>query len=77
MTEPHAKDAPTRGPATANVHNEAAGHGDSHVSDGHGHGPGAEPLGPIDVAAWGAGLAGIGVAIVIAACLVLATSGIG
>ena len=33
-----------------------------------------EALGPIDVAAWGAGLLGLVIGIAIAACFVLATS---
>ena len=32
------------------------------------------PLGPIDVAAWGAGLLGLMIGVAIAACFVLATS---
>ena len=35
---------------------------------------GEEPLGPINVAAWGAGLFGAIVGLVIAACFVVATS---
>ena len=38
------------------------------------HGHTEEPLGPIDVAAWGAGLLGLVIGVVIAACFVLATS---
>jgi len=45
--------------------------------DDHGAGHGDEPLGPVDVAAWGAGLVGIAISLVIGACFVLATSGIG
>ena len=40
--------------------------------DDHGHTEG--PLGPIDVAAWGAGLLGLMIGVAIAACFVLATS---
>jgi hypothetical protein len=50
-------------------------HGDDHESDGHGHGDAA--LGPIDVAAWGAGLLGIGVALVMTLAFIMATSGPG
>jgi hypothetical protein len=61
MTDPHANDAPDHDPGA--------------VTDPHG--PADEPLGPIDVAAWGAGVLGVAIAVVIAACFVLATSVIG
>jgi hypothetical protein len=48
---------------------------DDHGHDDHGHAD--EALGPLDVAAWGAGILGVGISVVIAACFVLATSGIG
>ena len=48
---------------------DAPGHGDDHAH------PGEDALGPIDVAAWGAGAVGIAIAIVVALCLVLAISG--
>lgn len=48
---------------------------DEHGHDDHAHGDAA--LGPIDVAAWGAGLVGVAISLVIAACFVLATSGFG
>ena len=48
---------------------------DADRRDDHGHAD--EALGPIDVAAWGAGIVGVGISMVIAACFVLATSGIG
>lgn len=48
------------------------GHGDD---DGHGdHGHGEEPLGPVDVFAWGAGVLGVVIGVVIAACFALATA---
>ena len=50
-------------------------HGVAHGDDEDAHETGDEALGPIDVAAWGAGVAGIAIAIVIAACFALATSG--
>jgi hypothetical protein len=58
MSDPHAIDAPD--------------HGDDHGHDDHAHAETA--LGPIDVAAWGAGVAGIAIALAIAACFALATS---
>lgn len=62
MTDSHAPTVPGR---------------DDHGPDDHGHGHDDESLGPVDVAAWGAGIAGIAISVVIAACFVLATSGIG
>jgi len=48
-----------------------AGHGHA----GHGeHGDHAEKLGPIDWAAWGAGMLGVGAGLVVAACLYISTS---
>jgi hypothetical protein len=55
-------------------HDPVAGHGDDHGHDDHG---GDSPLGPIDVAAWGAGILGVGIALVIALAFVIATSVIG
>lgn len=51
-------------------------HGDDHGHAGDAHEPADEALGPIDVAAWGAGIAGIAISIVMAACFMLATSGL-
>lgn len=48
---------------------------DSHATDAPGHAEAA--LGPVDVAAWGAGIVGVAIAVVIAACFALATSGSG
>jgi hypothetical protein len=53
-----------------------AHHADDHSGgpDGdHGEGPGEEALGPVDVAAWLAGIAGLAVALVIAYAFVLST----
>jgi hypothetical protein len=50
-------------------------HGDTHAHDESAHAAGDEALGPVDVAAWGAGIAGIAIAILIAFCFALATSG--
>jgi hypothetical protein len=46
-------------------------HGDMHEHDDHGHA--AEALGPIDVAAWGAGILGIVLGLVVAACMAMST----
>ena len=45
---------------------------DEHATDDHGHG--AEALGPIDVAAWGAGALGVAMGRAVAFCFVVATS---
>jgi hypothetical protein len=50
--------------------NHAADH-DEHGRDEHGHG--GETLGPVDVAAWGAGALGVVLGLVVAVCFVLAT----
>lgn len=59
----HVDDAPGHPGAVA--HHATDDHGEDHGHDDHGHD--AEPLGPIDVAAWGAGalglLAGLAVAL--------------
>ncbi len=70
-TDPHAADSPDH-PVSASVHHDLADHGDDGEHDDHADGE--EPLGPIDVAAWGAGLLGLVIGVVIAACFVLATS---
>ena len=57
-------------------------HPPAHEPDdaGHGHaghdedGDHAPKLGPIDWAAWGAGLLGVGAGVVVAACLYISTS---
>lgn len=55
-------------PATAG----AASHGAGDGHDDHGHG--GETLGPIDVAAWGAGALGVILGLAVAFCFVLATA---
>ena len=52
-------------------------HGETPGDHGHGDHDDASALGPIDVAAWGAGILGIGVALVITLAFVMATSGVG
>ncbi len=47
----------------------------SHGHAGHDeHGEHAEALGPIDWAAWGAGILGVGAGLIVAFCLYVATS---
>jgi hypothetical protein len=50
----------------------ASDHGDAHGHDDHGHGD--ETLGPVDVAAWGAGILGVAISVVMAFAFVMATS---
>lgn len=76
MTDRHDADANAPGHAGAVGHHEPTDHGEEpgedHGHDDHGHAEAA--LGPLDVAAWGAGLLGIAISVVIAACFVIATS---
>ena len=69
----HADDAP--GHEAAVAHHLPDDHGDDHGHDDHAHAD--APLGPIDVAAWTAGAAGIVVGLVIAAAFALSTGAIG
>jgi hypothetical protein len=66
----HEVDEP--GHADAVAHHRTDDHGDDHGHDDHAHA--SEALGPVDVYAWGAGILGIVVAIVIAFTLALSTS---
>lgn len=47
-------------------------HSDDHAHDDHAHDE--EPLGPIDLAAWGAGALGIVIGVIVALCFALATA---
>ena len=69
-TNPHDDDAPGHPGAVA--HHATDDHGDDHGHDDHAHGEDA--LGPIDGAAWGAGVLGVVIGLAIAFCFVLATS---
>jgi hypothetical protein len=73
MTSTHDGDTP--GHTGAVAHHLTDDHGDDHGHDDHAHGD--EQLGPIDVAAWGAGALGIALGIVVAVCFALATGDIG
>ena len=68
--DPHADDVP--GHAGAVAHHETTDHGDDHGHDDHAHDE--EALGPIDWAAWGAGVLWVVIGLAIAFCFVLATS---
>jgi hypothetical protein len=70
MSTPHV-DLDTPGHAGAVAHHQTDDHGDDHGHDDHAHDE--EPLGPIDVAAWGAGGLGILLGVVVAFCFGLAT----
>jgi hypothetical protein len=69
----HADDAPGHEGAVA--HHAPDDHGEDHGHDDHAH-AGEDALGPIDTAAWLAGIVGIGIGLAIAATFALATSGI-
>lgn len=71
----------TTGHDEAASSNPAAGHaegahtsGDAPAHGAAGHGPEAEELGPVDFGAWAAGIVGVGVGLLIAACFALATA---
>lgn len=70
MNSPHA-DLNTPGHAGAVEHHLASDHGDDHGHDDDAHGE--APLGPVDVAAWGAGVLGIALGAVVAFCFGMAT----
>ncbi|MEK6721313.1 MAG: hypothetical protein AABZ33_11685 [Chloroflexota bacterium] len=55
-------------------HGATDDHGAEHGHDDHGHAHGSEALGPLDPMAWGAGALGIALGLVVAFCMVLATS---
>jgi hypothetical protein len=66
----HDADAPGHPGAVA--HHLTDDHGDDHGHDDHAHEE--EPLGPIDLAAWGAGGLGALVGLMIAICFYVATT---
>jgi hypothetical protein len=70
MTTSHA-DPDSPGHDGAVEHHLTDDHGDDHGHDDHAHGE--EPLGPIDVAAWGAGAVGILLGAAVAFCFAMAT----
>ena len=74
MTTSHA-DLDTPGHDGAVEHHRTDDHGDDHGHDDHAHGE--EPLGPIDVAAWGAGALGILLGALVAFCFGMATGALG
>jgi hypothetical protein len=68
--DPHAADAPGHA-GSAGLHHDTADHGDDGEHDDHAHPE--EPLGPLDLRAWGAALLGVVVAAIIVAGFALAT----
>jgi len=72
-TEQTERDAP--GHDEAVEHHRTDDHGGDHGHDDHAHGE--ESLGPIDVAAWGAGGLGIALGVVVAFCFAMATGYLG
>jgi hypothetical protein len=66
----HADDTPGHEGAVA--HHLPDDHGDDHGHDDHAH-AGEAALGPIDPAAWAAGIAGVAIGLLIAVCFALAT----
>jgi hypothetical protein len=50
---------------------------DAHAEGNDDHGHDASALGPIDPAAWGAGILGVAISVVMAICFAMATSGVG
>jgi hypothetical protein len=73
MSDPHAVDAPGH-EGSAGLHHDTSDHGDDHGHDDHAHGE--EPLGPIDLFAWGAGILGILIGAGMAAAFAVATGAI-
>jgi hypothetical protein len=69
-TDRHEDDAP--GHAGAVAHHTTDDHGDEHGHDDHAHTD--EPLGPIDVPAWGAGILGVLLGLAVTAAFMLATA---
>ncbi len=58
--------------AVTDDHHAPDDHGDDHGHDDHGHAD--EPLGPIDLWAWGAGALGVVLGLAVAGSFVLATA---
>ncbi len=54
-----------------------AAHHRATVDDHDDHGHAGEALGPIDVSAWAAGIAGVALGLVVTVCFIAATAGVG
>jgi hypothetical protein len=75
--DPHESDEPghdgtTGQDAVTDDHHAPDDHGEDHGHDDHGHAD--EPLGPLDLWAWGAGALGVVLGLAVAASFVLATA---
>jgi len=75
--DPHEADGPGRDDTTGqhavtDGHHAPDDHGEDHGHDDHGHAD--EPLGPIELWAWGAGALGVVLGLAVAASFVLATA---
>lgn len=68
----HVDDAPGHDAAVA--HHATDDHGDDHGHDDHAHD--AESLGPVDVAAWGAGALGVLMGLAVALAFYVATANV-
>lgn len=73
MTSPHDADLP--GHEGAVTHHVVDDHGEDHGHDDHAHDV-VIPLGPIDMFAWGAGILGAALGLVVAAAFAMATTSI-
>jgi hypothetical protein len=74
MTSPHDADRPGHEGAVA--HHAPDDHGEDHGHDDHAH-TDEELLGPIDAIAWGAGVIGVVLGLVVALAFALLTGTIG
>ena len=73
-TETHSEPGHAAGDAHDGAVHDAPDHGSDRGHDDHGHAE--EPLGPIDVWAWGAGALGIAVAAIMVVVFAIATGAI-
>jgi hypothetical protein len=69
----HDSDRPGHEGAVA--HHSPDDHGEDHGHDDHAHDD-TEPLGPIDLIAWGAGIAGVVLGLTVALVFALSTGGV-
>lgn len=72
MTSEHVDDVPGHEGAVA--HHATDDHGEEHGHDDHAHE--AESLGPVDVAAWGAGVVGVLLGLAVALAFYIATTSV-
>ncbi|HEY0442972.1 MAG TPA: hypothetical protein VGC90_02010 [Candidatus Limnocylindrales bacterium] len=66
-------------PSTTETHREPHGGGGPHAATtdpaaGHATAHDVEPLGPVDIEAWAAGVLGIALGLIVAVCFVFATA---